>query len=155
MHLSVVTSHQVVRHKSYFTKVKLDIILGQKLLGLLGSAQSQGHYRLLEFTNISVPNQSLADMCPLLKWVTVDLRRNATSGGNEPSIAMGPSVVMGLPAAWFHPDLRHPTETRSKLALVKKDQRSICEVGLQKGYPNGPSTCIPSSSPSQTRFNPQ
>jgi uncharacterized integral membrane protein len=30
----MVTSHQIVRHKSYLAKVKLDIILGQKLVAL-------------------------------------------------------------------------------------------------------------------------
>jgi hypothetical protein len=42
-----------------------------------------GYYGLLEFTSISVPNQSLADMCPLLEWCTVDLHHDVTSGTHD------------------------------------------------------------------------
>jgi hypothetical protein len=47
------------------------------------SAQSQGH--CLGFTNVSVPSQSPADMCPLLERLAVDLRYDATFGGDETS----------------------------------------------------------------------
>jgi hypothetical protein len=52
------------------------------------SVQSQSHYRLLGFTNVSVPSQSPADTCPMFGWLVVGLCRSMTSDNDEPSAAL-------------------------------------------------------------------
>jgi hypothetical protein len=60
---------------------------------------------------------------------------------------------------WAQPsssnDVSPSCKTDSKGALMRLSQRSLMrEVGLHRGNLGGPSTCIPNSSPSQVRFNP-
>jgi hypothetical protein len=78
----------------------------------------------LGFTTISVPNQSPVDMGPLPERLVVDLQRNMTSGADGafsrlvPAIPPSPTRIEP-PITVFLPNLRHPAETRSKLAWVK------------------------------------
>jgi hypothetical protein len=65
------------------------------------SAQSRGHYELLVFTNIAMPNPSSDDTCPLPKELVVALHRDTISSEMWPLVAMGP------PAALPQPDLCH------------------------------------------------